>query len=368
MPLAIKYRGKANIKPVDLWFKDFDAKFDKFQAKLSDCIIRECQAHLDKRYNTTRNKKQFPTRTSSGKMGKSFENKANWKVRVSKNGNINIEYIHKDRSSRVDKLHIIDHGTKPISGDSQDQNYGSPVTAFGERFSETRPQGDKRTWLQSFQFEEGTGMGEFVEGGTRRYQGSEPLTGSYGRSNKKDERGREPKTFKKKRGSNFSESKDMDNSLMNRPMGEFRSNIKAWADQKFGLKEGNPGYWASILGFWNTIATKGVDNEPQPKIMSGNATGLFLDKSPPYKTPSPILKQIIRKCIKDTLKKDTGKSGLVGKDRIRFKGAKGRTITPAVNLLIQNAEVITMPSRRIVAAVTRNDKGQFVSWLGYSNY
>jgi len=157
MPLAIKYRGRANLKPVGNWFKNFNAKFDEFQAKLSDCIIRECQAHLDERYNTSRTGKRSPTRFT-GKMGDSFKNKSNWKVRISKSGDISIQYTHKDESSSVDKLHIIDHGTRPISGDNQDQNYGSPVTAFGDRFSETRPQGDRRTWLQSFQFEEEMGM------------------------------------------------------------------------------------------------------------------------------------------------------------------------------------------------------------------
>ena len=365
MPLAIKYKGRANLKPVENWFMNFNAKFDEFQAKLSDCIIRECQAHLDKRYNTARNDKRSPTRFT-GKMGDSFDNKSNWKVRVSKSGDISIQYTHKDESSSVDKLHIIDHGTRPISGDNQDQNYGSPVKAWDGLESQTRPQGDRRTWLQSFQFEEGARL-RFVEEGTRRYQ-REPLTGSYKRRNAKDQRGRTPKAFKQKPESNFSESTDMDNSLMDRPMGEFRSNIKAWADQKFGWEEGESGYWPRMLGLWDSIATQGVDNQPKPKIMSGDATGLFLDKSPPYKTPSPILKQIIRRCIRETLNKDTGKSGLVGKDRIPWKGAKGRKITAKANLLIQNAEVITMPSRRMVIAVARNDKGQFVKWLGYSYY
>ena len=381
MPLAIKYRGRENLKPVDSWFKDFDAKFDQFQAKLSDCIIRECQAHLDKRYNTSRTGKRSPTRFN-GKMGDSFKNKSNWKVRVSKNGDISIQYTHKDKSSSVDKLHIIDHGTRPISGENQDQNYGSPVEAFDGVERVTRSEGDRRTWLQSFQFEEGLGRREFVDAGTRRYE-REPLTGSYGRRNKKDDRGTNPKGFRKsskslnprnlsdmqiRRTTNFSESTDMDNSLMDRPMGEFRRNIKEWADQKFGWEEGESGYWARMLGLWDSIATQVVDNKPEPKIMSGDDTGLFLDKSPPYKTPSPILKQIIRKCIRETLNKDTGKSGLVGKDHIDFKGAKGRKMTAKANLLIQNAEVITMPSRRMVVAVTRNNKGQIVKWLGYGYY
>ena len=43
-------------------------------------------------------------------------------------------------------------------------------------------------------------------------------------------------------------------------------------------------------------------------------------------------------------------------------------MTAKANLLIQNAEVITMPSRRMVVAVTRNNKGQIVKWLGYGYY
>tara|TARA_Y100000401_G_scaffold112001_1_gene110893 strand:+ start:347 stop:1489 length:1143 start_codon:yes stop_codon:yes gene_type:complete len=380
MPLAIRYRGKANLKPVDNWFKDFGIKFDKFQAELADCIIKECQDHLELRYkNSTRQNKRESIQFLGG-MGESFENKSNWKVKVFKNGNIHINYIHKDSDSSVDKLHIIDHGTRPIiNGDTEDVNYSSPVTAGTGIGSETRSQGDRRTWLQSFQFQEDLSPSlDFVDAGTRRYQ-SEPLTGSYARSNKKDQRGEKPKQFRKTRKldphslkfgetTNFSESIDMDNSLMDRPMGEFRRNIKAWADQKFGWDEGDSGYWPRMLGLWNKLATEGVDNEPEPKLMSGGNTGLFLDNSPPYKTPSPILKQIIKRCIKDVLGKGTGKSKLSGMERLPWKGVKGKTLRKAPALLIQQGEVITYPSRRIHAAVLRNRQGHIVKWLSYTHY